>query len=154
MVNNTFLNKNQKKYLIESYKMFPQQNWIIDFFLMFPFHCPCSLKASIMFNISLSWTFFKKKKIIKDKGIAAKIFNKHFVNGTTYSTMDQAKFVEDSLKNFEVIKGTLSGLRQFLTTESSLKIMENTFCFTSKAISVLRIFKFFSWLWSCSKRTW
>ena len=49
-----------------------------------------------------------------------------------------------ALKKFEVIKGTLSGLRQFLATESSLKIMKNTFCFTSKAISVLRIFKFFS----------
>ena len=59
--------------------MFPQQNWIIDFFLMFPFHAPAA-----------------SKEIIKDKGIAAKLFNKHFLNGTTYSTMDQAKFMEDS----------------------------------------------------------
>ena len=43
-----------------------------------------------------------------------------------------------------VFKGRLSGLRQFLTTESSLKMMKNSFYFTSKALSVLKIFKFFS----------
>ena len=41
-----------------------------------------------------------------------------------------------------VFKGTLSGLRQFSATESPLKMMKNTFCFTSKALFVLKIFKF------------
>ena len=36
------------------------------------------------------------------------------------------------------------GLRQFLTTESPLKIMKNAFCFISKALFVLKIFKFLS----------
>ena len=35
---------------------------------------------------------------------------------------------------------------QFLATESPLKIMKNAFYFTSKALSVLKIFKFSSWL--------
>ena len=41
-----------------------------------------------------------------------------------------------------VVKGTLSGLRQFLTTESSLKMMKNAFDFTLKALFVLKIFTF------------
>ena len=38
------------------------------------------------------------------------------------------------------IKGTLSGLTQFLATESPLKIMKNAFCFTLKALFALKIF--------------
>ena len=41
-------------------------------------------------------------------------------------------------------KGTLSGLRQFLATESPLKMMKNAFYFTSKALFILKIFKFLS----------
>ena len=40
-------------------------------------------------------------------------------------------------------KGTLSGLRQFSTAESALKMMKNAFYFTSKALFILKIFKFF-----------
>ena len=42
------------------------------------------------------------------------------------------------------LKGALSGLRQFLATESPLKMMKNAFYFTSKALFVLKIFKFLS----------
>ena len=46
-------------------------------------------------------------------------------------------------KLWKCLKGTLSGLRHFLTTESSLKFMINIFFnFTSKALFVLKIFKF------------
>ena len=48
------------------------------------------------------------------------------------------------LTYFKQIKGSLSGLRQFLATESPLKMMKNAFYFTSKALSVLGIFKFLS----------
>ena len=41
-------------------------------------------------------------------------------------------------------KGALSGLRQFLATERPLKMMKNAFYFTSKALLVLKIFKFLS----------
>ena len=43
-----------------------------------------------------------------------------------------------------IFKIALSGLRQFLTTESPLKMMKSAFYFTSKALSVLKIFKFLS----------
>ena len=43
-----------------------------------------------------------------------------------------------------MIKGTLSGLRQFLATESPVKVMKNTFYFISKALFVLKIFEFLS----------
>ena len=40
------------------------------------------------------------------------------------------------------IKGALSGQRQFLATESPLKMMKNASYFTLKALFVLKIFKF------------
>ena len=43
-----------------------------------------------------------------------------------------------------VVKGALSCLRQFLTAESSLKMMTNAFYFTLKAYFVPKIFKFLS----------
>ena len=54
---------------------------------------------------------------------------------------------------WESFKGALSGLRQFLAPESPFKMMENGFYFTSKAPSVLKIFKSLSWLFGhVSKR--
>ena len=52
------------------------------------------------------------------------------------------------LYNLKVVlfKGALSALRQFLAIESPLKMMKNAFYFTSKALFVLKIFKFLSWL--------
>ena len=37
-------------------------------------------------------------------------------------------------------------MKEFLATESSLKMMKNAFYFTWKALFVLKIFKFLSWL--------
>ena len=45
-----------------------------------------------------------------------------------------------------MFKGTLSGLRQFLAAKIPLKMIKNAFYFTSKAIFVLNIFTFLSWL--------
>ena len=42
------------------------------------------------------------------------------------------------------IRGSLSGLRQILATEIPLKTMKNAFYFMSKALFVLKIFKFLS----------
>ena len=45
-----------------------------------------------------------------------------------------------------VPKDPLSDVRQFLTTESPFKMMKNAFYFMLKALFVLQIFKFLSWL--------
>ena len=50
------------------------------------------------------------------------------------------------LINKKFIKSALAGLRQFLATESPIKMMKNTFYFTSKALFVLKKLKFLSWL--------
>ena len=42
------------------------------------------------------------------------------------------------------IKGTLSGLDQFLATENPLKMMKNSFYFTLKAFLILKVFQFLS----------
>ena len=47
----------------------------------------------------------------------------------------------DGLK---ILKGALSGLRQFLATKRPLKMMKNAFYFTLKALFVLKICKFLS----------
>ena len=47
-----------------------------------------------------------------------------------------------------MFKDTLSGLRQFLAAKIPLKMIKNAFYFTSKAIFVLNIFTFLSWLFS------
>ena len=46
-----------------------------------------------------------------------------------------------------LLKGALLGLRQFLATESPLKMMNNAFYFTSKALFVPKIMKHLSWLY-------
>ena len=50
------------------------------------------------------------------------------------------------LTSLNLLNGTFSGLRQFFETEIPLKMIINAFYFTSKALFVLKIFKFFSWL--------
>ena len=52
-----------------------------------------------------------------------------------------------------VLKGPLSGLRQFLTTERLLKMMKNAFYFILKALFVLEIFKFLSSLFGHVEKT-
>ena len=46
------------------------------------------------------------------------------------------------IQYFTNFKGALLGLRQFLVTESLLKMMKNVFYFTLKSLFVLKIFKF------------
>ena len=45
-------------------------------------------------------------------------------------------------KYMHTVKGALSGLRQFLATESPLKMMKNASYFTLRALFILKIFKF------------
>ena len=51
-----------------------------------------------------------------------------------------------STKYLHILKGALSGLRQFFAIEGPLKMMTNTLYFISKTIFVLKIFNFLSWL--------
>ena len=52
---------------------------------------------------------------------------------------------ENSIVNLsENFNGALSGLRQFLATETPLKMMKNVFYFILKALFVLKIFKILS----------
>ena len=48
-------------------------------------------------------------------------------------------------KDQVAVKSALSGLIQFLVTESPLKMMKNASCFTLKALFSVKIFKFQSW---------
>ena len=56
-----------------------------------------------------------------------------------YVVFAEQLYVEQMYENF---KGALSGLRQFLAFESTLKMMKNAFYFLLKARFVLKIFKF------------
>ena len=51
--------------------------------------------------------------------------------------------------NWDFIKGSISGLRQILVTESPLKMMKNAFYFILTALLVLKIFVILPWpFWS------
>ena len=55
---------------------------------------------------------------------------------------DKSKIIKNNeLNDF---KGALSDLRQFLATESPLKMTENASYFTTKALFILKIFKVLS----------
>ena len=56
------------------------------------------------------------------------------------------RFKQFHMSLFAYFKDALSGLRQFLAIESSLKVMKNPFYFSSKALFVLKVFKFLSWI--------
>ena len=87
---------------------------------------------------------------IKKPNHPALTFNNNQRNQTPYYR-HLAVFLDDKLNFFvrkqvlsKFIKGTLSGLRQFLATENPLKMMENLFYFFLKALFLLKIFKFLS----------
>ena len=69
-----------------------------------------------------------------------------------YSMIDNDQFsitwvpLEAKLLKHTNFNGAFSGLRQFLATKDSLKMMKNAFYFTKKALHVLKIFQFLSWL--------
>ena len=48
----------------------------------------------------------------------------------------------------KIMKGPISGLRQYLAIESSFKMMKNTFYFMLKALPISEIFTFWFWLFS------
>ena len=57
------------------------------------------------------------------------------------------QFREFAHENFFIlVKGALSGIRQFLTTKSPIKMMKNAFCFTLKALLFSKSFEFLCWL--------
>ena len=57
-----------------------------------------------------------------------------------------------SARTEALVKGALSSLRQFLATESSLRIVINAFYFILKAPLVLKIFKFLSWVFGYAEK--
>ena len=76
-----------------------------------------------------------------------------FLIKNTFICWTRLKTAKPSATAKQLIKGALSDLRQFLATEVPLTMAKNTFCFTSKALFVLKIFRFLSWLFGqVSKR--
>ena len=72
-----------------------------------------------------------------------------FIEDMMEKTWDETESPESYISNQDnliSVKGGLSGLRPCLTTETPLKMMKNVFYFTLKALFVLKIFKFLSWL--------
>ena len=62
--------------------------------------------------------------------------------------------ISEGIEVINSLKGPLSGMEQFLTTESTLKMMKKKIYFTLKAL-FLKIFKFLLWLFdSCRKTPW
>ena len=90
----------------------------------------------------------ENKKKISNRILGVQSFNRYFIIFFTSLPMlreicrrvlaKPRKFLKDHGKYCIArtsFKGALSGLRQFLATESPLKMMKNAFYFTSKALS-------------------
>ena len=65
-------------------------------------------------------------------------------DGKTWDETESPESYISNQDNLISLKGGLSGLRPYLTTETPLKMMKNVFYFTLKALFVLKIFKFLS----------
>ena len=67
--------------------------------------------------------------------------------GLQFSNKNMAKTFLFQIKNLlDLFKDLLPGLRQFLATESPLRMMKNAFYFISRTLFVFSIFKFLSWI--------
>ena len=63
------------------------------------------------------------------------------------------KLQKNRLLIANIVKGAVSGLRQLLATKSPWKLMKNAFYLILKALFVLKIFKFFYWLFGHVEKT-
>ena len=87
------------------------------------------------------------------KALKISVVNENFkpvslfpINGYPLNFLRNYKFCECTLLIANIVKGAVSGLGQLLATESPLKKMKNAFDFTLKALFILKIFKFLTWL--------
>ena len=82
------------------------------------------------------------KKLMEVIGKVAPVKNKR-IKKNSQEWFD-SEVLEKIIIREKLFKGTLLGLRQFLTTESPLKMMKNAFYLTLKALFIFKIFKFLS----------
>ena len=75
-----------------------------------------------------------------------KCFIRHSASISKFKWFEQLWVVHLKSWQLHIFKGTLPGLRQYLATESPLKIIKNAFYVTLKALFGLKIFKFLLWL--------
>ena len=88
-----------------------------------------------------SWiTFHTAKRFSTLLPVILRLFIKNGSHGWRASCIWKVDFKRLQEVKFHNIKGPLSSLRQFLGTESPLKMMKNVFYFTLKALLVLKIF--------------
>ena len=116
------------------------------------FFCNLSIKDQCFLH---SYYLYNDKKIYKFKKKIAEMRKNvcAFLIKNTFICWTRLKTAKPSATAKQLIKGALSDLRQFLATEVPLTMVKNTFCFTSKALFVLKIFRFLSWLFGqVSKR--
>ena len=100
------------------------------------------MKRLKQFSVKLRAEIFVSFK--SDIKYLAKITNEKGYKDDNITTEAIEKIKTPSKTIGDLHRSALSGLRQFLATESPLKIMKNAFYFTSKAFFILKIFKFLS----------
>ena len=123
----------------------------INFFFFFGLNNK-AYGAYVKWSKNKTWNFTKllksqieiltfKKPIVKPLQKANQISRKLNMEYSRGKFRWKVSYSVDNL-----IKSTLSGMRQYLESESPLKMMKNAFYFTLKARFVLKIIKFLSWL--------
>ena len=96
----------------------------------------------VCFTTSLKYSKFNRRVLIKE-AVVQGCFVKN-VSKNVRKILRKKPVLESVFNKVVSLKGALSGLRQILATENPIKTMKNAFYFTSKAVLVLKIFKFLS----------
>ena len=80
--------------------------------------------------------FFCQNQVLSEPSSEIKIWGSWRIKHSKKSII-----VINNKNNVFCLDGALSGPRQFLPAKSSLKMMKNTFYFTSKTLFTLKVFK-------------
>ena len=105
--------------------------WVLAIFLIsFIFVERCGIPGRIWWWYADFWHI-----IIKATKIKENCLQKHYTNNTCNGKMQNTppKLNFWNTPCFDIFKGALSGLRQFLATENPLKIVKNVFLFHKKS---------------------
>ena len=102
----------------------------------------CGLSSDFQYGFKSSQSTADLLTVVSDR--IARAFNRSVA--TRAVTLDISKAFDRVWHAglLHRLKGAVSGLIQFLAAESPLEMMKNAFYFTSKALFVLKISKFFS----------
>ena len=104
------------------------------------------LELKLLFRLEQFWVL-DFAKVLKKKILSSLKNGQRKLQKQSFFSIGYSGFCKNIMKILHII-GPLWGLKQFLPLENPTKIMTNDFYFKLKALFVLKILEFFSWLFA------